>query len=90
MSPESELTSFQMAVLLALAEACNYSEHAHPPIQAIERRFKPHLRGDVKRNLKRLCSKGYASKHPTGGETTYNITSEGLRIAKSYSSPRGI
>jgi len=37
------------AVLIAVADACNYSSKAHVPEGAILRKFKTHLRGEAKK-----------------------------------------
>lgn len=70
------------ATLVALAEACNYSPHAHVPEEAVLHRFPTHLRGDASKALKKLVRTGCAQKHPTRGSMTYNITQEGLREAQ--------
>lgn len=72
------LDELEFATLVMLAEACNYSVNAHPPEEAITSRFPTHMRGDVKKYLKKLHKKGLAIKHPTGGATTYYITRKGI------------
>ncbi len=77
-----ELEPFDTAVLVALAQACNGSLAAHPPIHAIQSRFPKHLRGEVPRSLDRLRRQQYCQKHPTRGEVTWQLTREGLRLAE--------
>jgi len=74
----------EKAVLLALAHACKYSLGAHPPIEAVTTNFPRNLRGDVKRNLRNLRRRGYCQCHPTRGGQTWQLTPEGLAIARGY------
>lgn len=76
------LTQFQIATLRALAEACNFSVNAHPPEEAILRRFRRHLWGDARGALDQLRRIGLCQRHPTGGNTTWNITIAGLTMAQ--------
>lgn len=77
------LSPSEQATLNALADACNWSLHAHVPLQAITRKFAKHLRGDVNKDLRRLRAKGYCFEHPTGRNTTWQLTNNGLTIAKA-------
>jgi hypothetical protein len=82
------LSPIEQATLQALADACNWSMSAHVPAQAVTRKFPKHLRGDVKRSLKKLRAKGCCFEHPTGRNTTYQLTPNGLSMAKqSFSAP---
>jgi hypothetical protein len=74
----SELSVIQEATLKALADACNFSLAAHVPEQAVTRRFPRNLRGDVKKSLDKLRSKGYCTKHPTGKNMTWQLSRKGL------------
>jgi len=67
----------------SLRDACNYSLHAHVPTEAVTCRFAKNLRGEVKHALKELHKKGLCLKHPTGRSTTWQLTLEGLNVAKS-------
>ncbi len=78
------LTAMEVATLKALADACNYSLHAHVPTEAVTCKMKKHLRGDMKKALKELARLGYCLKHPTGGSTTWSLTPEGLNTAKIF------
>ena len=77
------LPPMEQAALKALADACNYSLHAHVPTEAVTCRFAKNLRGDVKDTLKELQKRGLCLKHPTGGSTTWQLTLDGLYIAKN-------
>lgn len=77
-----ELSEQEIATLRALAEACNFSPHAHPPEEAVLRRFQSHLRGDARRWLRHLHTLGLCVRHKAGGNMTYNITQEGIRLAR--------
>jgi len=76
------LTEIQIATLRALAEACNFSPNAHPPEESIVRRFPTNLRGDASTALDQLRRLGLCRRHPTRGNTTWNINQEGLRLAR--------
>jgi len=73
---------FAKAVLIAVADACDYSPKAHVPEGAILRKFKSHLRGEAKNMLKKLIKTSFVIKHPTGRNMTYNITYEGITKAQ--------
>ena len=77
------LSAMEQATLKALADACDYSLHAHVPTEAVTCRMAKHLRGDMKKALKTLSRLGYCIKHPTGGNTTWSLTLDGLTLAKS-------
>lgn len=66
------------ATLIALIEACNFSLTAHAPEGAILRGTASHLQGDMKKMLKKLAKEGYAIRHPTGHNMTYQVTQAGL------------
>jgi len=78
----NELSEIERATLQALAHACNYSLTAHVPVEAVTRKFPRNLRGDAKKALKKLRSKGYCIEHPTGRKRTWQLTPKGLRMAK--------
>ncbi len=77
-----ELTPVQRAALNALADACGFSANAHPPEEAILRRVQSHFGGDVRKALGQLRKMRLAQKHPTGRNTTWNITRIGLSLAQ--------
>jgi hypothetical protein len=76
------LSPMEEATLRALADACNWSLHAHVPIEAITGRMQRNLRGDAKKALKKLRAKGYCVAHPTRGNLTYQLTFTGLNAAR--------
>ncbi len=78
----NDLAPIEIAALEALAEACNYSLSAHQPEGwPILRRTKIHLRGDLKKGLKRIVRRGLCRQQPTGGNMTYSLTRDGLDLA---------
>jgi hypothetical protein len=85
MSNPHNLSDTEIATLVALAEACNFSLHAHPPEGLIMKKLPSIIRnsGDGRRALRRLHAMGLCHKHPTRGDTTYNLTREGLTIAQT-------
>jgi hypothetical protein len=68
------------AVLMALADACDYSLGAHVPREFV--RKKCFIRCDVDKLLRKLRAKRYCQEHPTGGSTTWQLTLFGLQEAK--------
>lgn len=78
-----DLTAIQRTALNALADACNFSPNAHPPEEAILRKVQSHLRGDVRKALGQLRRMGLAQRHPTRGNTTWNITGLGIQLAQN-------
>lgn len=77
------LPPIEHATLKALADACNWSLGAHVPLEAVTRKFPKHLRGDVRKTLRKLRAKGYCVEHPTGRNTTWQLTFMGLTTAKT-------
>jgi hypothetical protein len=57
----------EQATLKALADACNYSLHAHVPTEAVTCRVAKNLRGEVK-TVKGIAEKGFMSKTPHWGK----------------------
>ena len=83
------LTELQRAALVALADACNWSLGAHPPEEAVTRRVKSNLRGDIKKGLDQLRRMGYCVKHPTGRNMTWQLTPPGLQTARALAGFQG-
>ncbi len=75
------LNEVHKAALLTLADACNWSLHAHVPIETVTRKVASHLRGDMKKAIRHLSKKGYCLPHPTGGTITWELTRMGLQTA---------
>ena len=78
------LSPMEQAVLKALAECCNYSLGAHIPIQYVQKKLLPNLKGEAKKGLKKLRAKGYCQEHPTGGNITWELTRFGLSEANKF------
>lgn len=78
------LSPMEQATLKALAEMCNYSLSAHVPKEAVTSKFPKHLRGDAKKCLKKLKSKGFCREHPTGRNITWELTINGLRATRTF------
>lgn len=80
---EIKLRASEEATLAALYKACKGSLSAHPPIEAIQSKFKSHERHVPKKAIKILCQFGLAQKHPTRGGITYNLTKLGKEYAET-------
>jgi len=79
---KERLSEQEVALLAAIFQETGYSTHKHVPEHAILQHFRRDIRGLMKKPLRRLHSKGYVSKHPTGGEMTYQITRLGIERLK--------
>jgi hypothetical protein len=77
------LSPIEQAVLRALSDACYGSLGAHVPKEAVAKRLQPNLKGEAKKQLKKLRAKGYCIEHPTGGNTTWQLTPAGLAESKN-------
>lgn len=78
------LSQSEQAALKALADACFYSLGAHVPEEAVTRRVPKYLRGDIKRALKKLRAKRLCQQHPTGRNTTWQLTALGLEEVRKF------
>ena len=83
------LTNAEKALLLAFVQANNFSPNAHYPEGYIIRFLPRELRNNSPlmkeirtKTFKSLKSKGLIIKHPTGRETTWGITREGILLAR--------
>lgn len=74
---DRKLKPSEIATLKALMSVTDGDLAAHVPLQAIQSKFKKHMRHIPKKALKILCRLGFAIPHPTKGGMTYNITREG-------------
>lgn len=72
-----ELNQLDIAILVSICKATNVSKSAHVPIQYFIKKFQNKMKM-AKRSLHKLISLGYVSRHPTGGEMTYELTQKGL------------
>lgn len=80
------LSQLERAALVALAEATGLSSNAHVPVQAVLSKVPKHLRGDLKKALDRLRRRQFCAQHPTRGGITWQLSSEGVRMAKEVMS----
>lgn len=78
------LSPIELAILKALADACNWSLGAHVPVEAVTKRVHQNLRGEVKKILRKLRAKGYCMEHPARKHTTWQLTSYGLVTARTF------
>lgn len=76
------LSDIDVAVLRAVADACNYSLSAHVPEPAILKRCDKSVIKDIGKSLKKLHSKGLVIRHPTRGNMTYQLSQDGLMLAQ--------
>jgi len=67
-------------VLIALLLASRASKRAHVPTSAIVCRFARDKRGFAKRELRTIARSGLAFRHPTRGETTWQLTANGVQL----------
>lgn len=74
------LKPVEVAALKALYAVAGSSLSAHPPIEAIQSKFKKDKRHLAKKAIKILCRSGYVNKHPTRGGMTYGLT----RVGKNF------
>ncbi|KKN58653.1 hypothetical protein LCGC14_0550200 [marine sediment metagenome] len=81
-----ELTPYEKSVLLIWGKELDFCMTAHYPIQRIKKKIKftlPKLKNkDLTRINKTLMASGFILKHPTGRNTTYNLSREGLRCCE--------
>jgi hypothetical protein len=76
------LSEIEKTVLIALADACDYSLSAHVPIQYIRNKIPPNPWRDAKKALNKLRRKGYCSVQPTGRNRTWRLSRLGLHEAR--------
>ncbi len=75
------LTELDKAIIYSIYRKGNRSKKAHFPVEAICRWFKKHLRGDVKRRVEKLVSKGYLYSKPHPSGHSYGLTDLGWKTA---------
>ncbi len=79
-----DLTQIELRILVRFCEANNYSLSSHVPIEAVNLKLKgensKYIRHKyIRRAIEELRASGFIVKHPTGRQTTYNISKKGLR-----------
>lgn len=67
--------------LIALAKAVDFSLSSHVSKHAVLCKFGRMYRGEESKHLRILVRKGLATKHPTRGELTWQLTKRGLQTA---------
>ncbi len=74
-----DLTPLECRILLRFCKANNYSLSSHVPKEAVNLNIRGVHPKHIKRAVKLLISNGFITKHPTGRQTTYNLSIKGLR-----------
>ncbi|WP_348305023.1 hypothetical protein [Methanothrix sp.] len=73
------LNAIQKAILVGLCMKTKGSKGAHLPKHAFMN--KPQIQGrKADKALRELVAFGYIKKHPTGGETTYELNDRGFDV----------
>jgi len=75
------LSQLDLAVLVSICKATNVSKSAHVPKPYFMKRFSKGKR-EAEKSLKKLISFGYVVIHPTGGETTFGLTADGIGLCR--------
>lgn len=82
MADSNSLTPFELEVLIACCDVCNYSTNCHQPIEKIVRRINKSAGKLVKRVIRMLVSKGFIRKHPTSGGMTYEPSRKTIMLVR--------
>ena len=76
-----ELNSLQKAILVSFCKSAKGSKSAHWPTPYFMN--KPQIQGrKAERALRELVALGYMKKHPTSGETTYELDDRGFEVCR--------
>ena len=82
-----ELNSLQKAILVSFCKSTKGSKSAHLPTPYFMN--KPQIRGHkAERGLRELVALGYMKKHPTRGETTYELDDRGFDVCRKLREQR--
>jgi predicted MarR family transcription regulator len=82
-----ELNAIQKAILVSLCTKTKGSKGAHLPKPYFMN--KPQIQGHkADRALRELVALGYIRKHPTGGETTYELDDRGFEACQKIRDQR--
>lgn len=82
-----ELNALQKAILVGLCSKTGGSKEAHLPKPAFMN--KPQTQGHkADKALRELIALGYIRKHPTGGETTYELNERGFEVCRKIRDQR--
>ena len=79
-----DLTPAEISILVIAYNVLNHSLHDHRPKQMILKKIvnmNPQLK---KKAFNSLISNGFLRKHPTGRNTTYELTKKGLKAADKH------
>ena len=83
----AELNDIQKAILVNLCIKTKGSKGAHLPKPYFMN--KPQIQGrKADRALRELIALGYIKKHPTGGETTYELDERGFEACRRINEQR--
>ena len=82
MTNPNSLTPFELEVLIACCDVCNYSTNCHQPIEKIVKRIDKSAGKLVKRVVKMLVSKGFITKNPTRGGMTFEPSKEEIALVR--------
>lgn len=83
------LNAIQKAILVGLCTKTKGSKEAHLPKPAFMN--KPQTQGHkADKALRELVALGYIKKHPTGGETTYELNDRGLEVCRKLREQRTV
>lgn len=75
------LNGIQKSILVGLCMKTKGSKEAHLPKQAFMN--KPQTKGKkADRALRELVAFGYITKHPTGGDLTYELSERGYDVCR--------
>ncbi len=82
-----ELDGIQKAILVSLCSKTRGSKGSHLPKPYFMN--KPQIQGHkADRALRELIALGYIKKHPTGGETTYELDDRGFEACREIKAQR--
>jgi hypothetical protein len=82
-----ELNAIQKTILVSLCTKTKGSKGAHLPKPAFMN--KPQLQGrKADRALRELVALLYIGRHPTGGETTYELNERGFEVCRKLREQR--
>ena len=86
---DSNLKTIEKILLVAIARATNFSIHAHVAEPVIRRYYPKEVKegGKLMKKIRsraygRLESKGLIRSHPTRGRMTWNLTPQGVIMAR--------
>lgn len=78
---KGESLALQHELLALIVTASHWSTNMHVPKQAVLRKIQKDRRGAFDKGLKKLVRLGLLARHPTKGETTFQLTKYGLYVS---------